>query len=120
MSTTTAYSYIRFSHPQQAAGDSLRRQTERAEAYCARKGLTLDTALTLRDLGVSAWQGKNAAVGNFRTFLDAIKTGRVEPGSALIVEGIDRISRQGIDEGYDLIKSILKAGVRIVTLSPER
>ena len=38
----------------------------------------------------------------------------------LLVESFDRISRQGIDEGYDLIKGILKAGVRIVTLSPER
>ena len=32
----------------------------------------------------------------------------------------DRISRQGIDEGYDLVKSILKRGVKIATLSPER
>jgi DNA invertase Pin-like site-specific DNA recombinase len=62
----------------------------------------------------------NATVGNLRTFLDAIKGGKVAPGSALIVESIDRISRQGIDEGYDLVKSILKAGVKIVTLSPER
>jgi DNA invertase Pin-like site-specific DNA recombinase len=115
-----AYSYIRFSTPSQAEGDSLRRQTEQAAAYCARNNLTLDTSLTLKDLGVSAFRGKNAAVGNFRTFLDAIKSGRVSPGSVLIVEGFDRISRQGIDEGYDLVKSILKAGVIIVTLFPER
>jgi DNA invertase Pin-like site-specific DNA recombinase len=74
----------------------------------------------LRDLGVSAFRGSNAAVGNFRTFLDAVKSGRVREGSVLVVESFDRISRQGIDEGYDLIKGILKAGVRIVTLSPER
>lgn len=116
----TAYSYIRFSHPDQAKGDSLRRQDERTAAYCHRKGWTLDPHLTLRDLGVSAFRGKNAAVGNFRTFLEGIKTGKVVPGSVLIVESFDRISRQGIDEGYDLIKSILKAGIRIVTLSPER
>ncbi|MCE9560761.1 MAG: recombinase family protein [Planctomycetes bacterium] len=69
---------------------------------------------------MSAFRGANAAVGNFRTFLDAIKSGRVCAGSVLIVEGFDRISRQGIDEGYDLVKSILKAGVTIVTLFPER
>jgi DNA invertase Pin-like site-specific DNA recombinase len=116
----TAYSYIRFSHPNQAAGDSLRRQSERAEAYCQRHKLALDTSLTLRDLGVSAFKGKNAAVGNFRTFLDAIDGGKVAAGSVLIVESFDRISRQGIDEGYDLIKRILKKGIRIATLSPER
>jgi len=115
-----AYSYVRFSTPSQREGDSLRRQTEQAVAYCARNNLTLDTSLTLKDLGVSAFRGANAAVGNFRTFLDAIKSGRVCAGSVLIVEGFDRISRQGIDEGYDLVKSILKAGVTIVTLFPER
>jgi DNA invertase Pin-like site-specific DNA recombinase len=116
----TAYSYIRFSSPKQAEGDSLRRQTQDAQDYCDEKGWSLDTTLTLRDLGVSAWKGKNADVGNLRTFLDAIQTKRVVPGDVLIVEALDRITRQGIDEGYDLIKRILKAGVRIVTLSPER
>ena len=120
MPAAVAYSYVRFSSAAQAEGDSLRRQTEGAADYCKRKGLTLDTELSLRDLGVSAFRGNNAAVGNFRTFLDAVKGGRVRPGSVLVVESFDRISRQGIDEGYDLIKSILKAGVRIATLSPER
>jgi DNA invertase Pin-like site-specific DNA recombinase len=117
---TVAYSYIRFSSSQQAEGDSLRRQTELAEAYCRRRGWTLDANLTLRDLGVSARRGRNALVGNLGVFLDAIRTGKVQPGSALIVESVDRISRQGIDEGYDTIKRILKAGVRLVTLAPER
>ena len=120
MPKSLAFSYIRFSSAAQAEGDSLRRQTDRTSGYCKLHGLRLDETLTLRDLGVSAFKGKNAAVGNFRTFLDAVKTGKVPEGSVLIVESFDRISRQGIDEGYDLIKGILKAGVKIVTLSPER
>ncbi len=118
--TTIAYSYIRFSTAEQAQGDSLRRQSEQAEAYAKRKGWTLDASLTLRDLGMSAFRGDNALVGNLGVFLDAVKRGTVKPGSALICESIDRISRQGIDEGYEIIKSILKAGVVLVTLSPER
>jgi DNA invertase Pin-like site-specific DNA recombinase len=117
---TIAYSYVRFSTPDQAKGDSLRRQTELAAAFCKRRGWRLDDTLTLRDLGVSAFRGDNAMVGNLRVFLDAIAKGTVRPGSALIVESIDRISRQGIDEGYDICKKILKAGVVLVTLSPER
>jgi len=35
---TAAYSYVRFSSKQQAEGDSLRRQTEKAEAFCKRRG----------------------------------------------------------------------------------
>jgi hypothetical protein len=33
-------------------------------------------------LGVSAFRGMNAAVGNFGVFLDAIESRRVAPGSA--------------------------------------
>ncbi len=116
----TAFSYIRFFSAKQAEGDSLRRQTEAAANYCSKKGWTLDTSLTLHDLGVSARKGKNADVGNLRTFLDAIKLKRVIPDDVLIVESFDRITRQGIDEGGDLVKRILKAGVRIATLIPER
>jgi DNA invertase Pin-like site-specific DNA recombinase len=119
-SRTTAYSYVRFSSKKQEQGDSRRRQTDcRAEAYCKRRGWKL-SAQTYEDLGVSAYHGKNALVGNLGEFLRAIRQGGVKPGSALIVESLDRISRQGIDEGYDLIKHILKSDVRIVTLSPER
>src|SRR5437867_425154 len=95
-----AYSYIRFSSRQQAEGDSLRRQTEKAEDYCQRKGWTLDASLTLRDLGVSAFRGDNALLGNLGVFLAAVKKGTVPAGSVLIVESFDRLSRQGIDEGY--------------------
>src|SRR5262249_13798159 len=104
----------------QQQGDSRRRQTDgRAEAYCKRRGWKLSPH-TYEDLGVSAYRGKNALVGNLGEFLRAIGSGAVKAGSALLVERLDRISRQGIDEGYDLIKKILKAGVKIVTLSPER
>jgi DNA invertase Pin-like site-specific DNA recombinase len=114
-------SYDRFSSPEQSEGDSLRRQTLLRDDYLARHpDPPLDERFTYQDLGVSAFRGENALVGNLRLILDAIKEKKVAPGSRLIVESIDRISRQGIDEGYDIIKGILKAGVRIVTLSPER
>src|SRR5215813_5101953 len=118
--TVIAYSYVRFSHPDQAAGDSERRQDERALDICKRRGWTLDTSLSLRDQGVSAFRGKNALTGNLGVFLQAVKRGTVKPGSVLIVESFDRLSRQGIDEGYEVVKRILKAGVIIMTLSPER
>jgi len=34
-----AYSYVRFSSPEQATGDSLRRQTELSEQYASQHGL---------------------------------------------------------------------------------
>src|SRR5262245_38137443 len=93
-----AYSYIRFSDRRQMAGDSLRRQLKLTQDYCERKGLTLDESLNLRDLGMSALRGKNADVGALSIFVKAIKTKRVLPGATLIVENLDRISRNEIDE----------------------
>jgi DNA invertase Pin-like site-specific DNA recombinase len=77
-----AYSYIRFSTPQQAKGDSHTRQTDKAARYAAEHGLVLDTALNLTDLGVSAYRGKNAKTGSLSVFLKAIEDGTVPRGSA--------------------------------------
>ena len=54
-----AYSYLRFSTLEQMSGDSFRRQTAAAEEYAMKHGLELDTSLTFRDLGVSAFRGRN-------------------------------------------------------------
>src|SRR5687768_602236 len=115
-----AYSYVRFSDRRQMAGDSLRRQLKLTESYCERHGLTLDDSLRLQDLGVSGFRGKNADVGRLSLFLEAVKQKRVPPGSVLVVENLDRISRDDIDEALVLFMGILKAGVSVVTLSPER
>lgn len=50
---TQAYSYIRFSTPEQSKGDSLRRQTEATTRYCEQHDLCLDTDLSFKDLGKS-------------------------------------------------------------------
>lgn len=113
---STAYSYVRFSTPEQLSGDSLRRQTEAAARYAREKDLKLDTTLNLRDLGVSAWKGKNFATGALGTFLSAVKDGIVTEGSYLLVERLDRLTRQDMDEAIDLIRGIVRSGVVVVTL----
>jgi len=115
-----AYSYVRFSTAEQSKGDSLRRQVEDSAAYAKKHGLTLDESLRLRDLGVSAFKGKNAATGALGAFLQAVETGRVAKGSILIVESLDRLSRDNLDDAYGLFRSIIKSGIKIVTLKPDR
>src|SRR6516225_4808737 len=71
---TTAFSYVRFSSKKQEQGDSRRRQTDgRAAAYCKRRGWALSPQ-TYEDLGVSAFKGKNALVGNLGEFLKAVRS----------------------------------------------
>jgi DNA invertase Pin-like site-specific DNA recombinase len=114
-----AYSYIRFSTLIQESGDSLRRQTERSLAWCKSHGHILDDSLRLHDKGVSAWKGDNLTSGKLGAFLAECKAGRVPKGSILIVESLDRLSRQGVRIALKLFLDILDYGVSIVTLQPE-
>jgi DNA invertase Pin-like site-specific DNA recombinase len=118
--TRRAYSYIRFSSALQAEGGSLKRQTDLSQAYCERKKLTLDDTLTLRDLGVSAFRGDNVKDGALAGFLEACRTGRVPKGSVLIVESLDRLSRDQIRPALQLLFALQDHGITIVTLQPER
>jgi len=111
-----AYSYIRFSSPQQRKGDSLRRQLAASEAYARQHKLTLDTTMNLRDLAVSGFHGKNAETGALKVFLDAVETGKVERGSYLLVENLDRLSRNKIGAALKLFLGILEQGIKIVSL----
>lgn len=112
-----AYSYVRFSTPEQSKGDSLRRQTELAVAYAARHKLTLDADLRMHDLGVSAYRGKNLdGTSKLGAFLQAIRQGDVAPGSVLLVESLDRISRKEARKAVRVLEEIVEAGVDVVTL----
>jgi DNA invertase Pin-like site-specific DNA recombinase len=114
-----AYSYVRFSTPEQAKGDSLRRQLQLSEAYAQKHSLTLDTKLKLHDLGRSGFHGDNVTKGALGSFLQAITKGVVKRGSFLLVESLDRLSRDQISEQLTMFLNIINAGVTIVTLADE-
>ena len=112
-----AYSYKRFSTPAQAEGDSLRRQTAMAQAWADHEGVLLDTELNLTDEGVSAYTGANRDVGALGAFLQAVREGVVPKGSWLLVENLDRLSREpAVDASY-MMQSIIREGVTVVDLS---
>lgn len=115
-----AYSYLRFSTPEQSKGDSKRRQTDLAQRYVESHGLELDDALTFEDLGVSAYSGANVATGRLGEFLAAVREKLVEPGSYLLVENLDRISRQGWWDAMPTLQAILNSGITLVTLQSGR
>lgn len=122
MSTTArAYSYIRFSTPEQAQGDSLRRQTALAEEYAKKHGLVLDKELSMRDLGKSAWRGKNMDdTAKLGMFVRMLEDGDIPAGSVLLLEKLDRASRDYPLEAANTIARIIKAGCDVVTLDPEK
>ena len=114
-----AYSYIRMSTEVQLKGDSLRRQLEKSEAYAREHNLELVQSLDgidLKDIGVSAYKSKNAQRGVLGLFLEALSAGRIETGSLLLVESLDRLSRDKLTEALARFMDILTAGIEIVTL----
>lgn len=106
---------MRFSSEKQELGASLRRQLDKAVKYAAQHDLQLDQS-TYRDLGVSAYRGKNATEGALATFIQAVDSGRIRSGSVLIVESLDRLSRTEVDEALELFLSIVRKGITIVTV----
>lgn len=110
----TAYSYIRFSSPEQAKGDSLRRQIERSAEYARAHGLELDHSL--RDLGVSGFKGANRHFGALARFLTLVEAAKIERGSYLLVESLDRLSREEVLKALQLFLAIIHGGITVVTL----
>ncbi len=113
----TAYSYVRISTETQKHGDGIRRQTELSRRYAREHDLRLDEAFELLDKGVSAYKGDNAVTGALGQFLHAVESGRVPKGSYLLVESLDRLSRDKIDAAWELFRNITKKGVNVVTLA---
>lgn len=114
--TPKAYSYVRFSTPEQKEGDSQRRQVELAQKYADEHGLELDEELSLSDEGVSAYHSRNRRVGALRAFSRYVEDGIVKPGSYLLIESLDRLTRDEAEEAVETFLSIIRMGVVLVTL----
>jgi DNA invertase Pin-like site-specific DNA recombinase len=116
-----AYSYLRFSSLEQEQGDSVRRQLSLRDAWLTRNNVPLDTSLNLQDRGVSGYRGKHRSNPDryaLAAFLRLVEQGRIRPGSYLIVESLDRLSREDIIPALTLFLNLIQAGIRIVQLLP--
>ncbi len=115
-----AYSYIRMSTDVQLKGDSLRRQLEASERYALDNNLELVDSIDgipLKDIGVSGFLGKNTHKGVLAVFLEALQLGKIEPNSVLLIESLDRLSRDKLTEALTQFLNILDHGIEIVTLA---
>src|SRR5262249_38224009 len=120
-----AYSYIRMSTLEQLKGDSERRQMEQSDHYIADHKLKLvegnellrDVGISsLKDIGKSAFTGDHILTGAFGYFLKAVEDGRIKKGSYLLVEALDRLSRQDVNIALEIFLRIINRGIKVVTL----
>lgn len=120
--TRKAYLYMRFSSAEQAQGDSLTRQRLLAEEYVAAhpfSGIELVSAPEFVDEGISSYSGQNLQPGRaLRRFMECVADGTVEPDSILMVESLDRLSRQQVIQAQRLLLDLLLSGISVITTSP--
>jgi len=113
-----AFSYSRISRAEQRQGGGLDRQASLAASWCASNGFQLDTQLDLSDRGRSAYKGHHLTRGALGRFLELAQQGRLGDSPTLLIEAIDRLSRQepldAIDEIF--IGLVKRANVTIIDL----
>jgi DNA invertase Pin-like site-specific DNA recombinase len=112
------FSYIRFSSAKQAAGDSEARQMTAAKAFAAEHNLELaDPAEYLFfDRGRSAYKGKHIDdTSELGRFLDYVQDGSIPAGSTLVVESLDRLSREKVRDALPRFLDLLAKGINIYT-----
>jgi DNA invertase Pin-like site-specific DNA recombinase len=113
-----AYSYVRFSTPEQLKGDSLRRQLEASRSFAEEHGLELDESL--KDIGLSAYHGIHRVKGALGKFLGMVEREEIPRGSWLLVESLDRLSREEIEEALAQFLEIIRSGIVIATTSDKQ
>lgn len=88
-----------------------------AAKWAAENGMALDQELTMRDEGLSAYHQHHIKSGALGLFLAAVADGRIVPGSVLVVEGLDRLSRAEPIQAQAQLTQIVTAGITVVTAS---
>lgn len=113
-----AYSYTRMSTPEQLKGDSRRRQEDRAKRYAEDHGLEIVDRFD--DFGVSAFKGKNAELGALSEFSRLVDNGTIEAGSYLLVESMDRLTRQTVPKAMNLLLGLTARGICVAILDDNK
>ena len=117
MQKPRAYSYSRVSCRLQLKGGGLERQLAMAQRWCAENGYTLDEDFELTDPGRSAFKGDHLREGVLGQLLGLFQSHRIPAGSVLLIEAVDRLSRQEpLDALQDVFLALAKAGAVIVDL----
>jgi DNA invertase Pin-like site-specific DNA recombinase len=123
MTKAKAISYIRFSDPAQADGDSYRRQLAATQKYCKDNQLDLmsESDLMFFDKGVSAFSGKlRDDTTELSRLLSLVHDKSIQPGTTLIVESLDRLSREHVRKALAQFLQLLDAGINIHTLQSKK
>lgn len=107
--------YIRFSTREQTEGTSTTRQRNDCFAHILKREWPQPEAILL-DEGKSAFSGKHRELGSaLGQFEEEAREG-LHHGKILLVERLDRLSRQGHEDTFEFIRSLGRCGVSVATV----
>lgn len=118
MDHTPVIIYGRYSSKGQKDGSSIERQLEDARAHIARMGWTEKDVVL--DEGKSAWKGDHLSTGNLGKLTSRIKAGMVPAGTVILVEKLDRLSRQKRRTTQRWLEDVTGLGIDIATVDGAR
>jgi DNA invertase Pin-like site-specific DNA recombinase len=118
MTTTPVIIYVRFSSPQQERGSSIERQLELARAHIEREGWA--EVEVVIDKGRSAWKGDHLSKGNLGDLTRRILAGEVAQGTIILVEKLDRLSRQDRRKARRWLEDVTDLGIGVATVDGGR
>jgi len=104
-----AFSYQRVSDPKQTQDGrtGLDRQADAFVGFCHRHGL-IANADPVVDKGLSAFHGRHRSKGALGAFISAAEAGQIPPGAVLVVEDLDRFSRETASHAEELLLALFK------------
>lgn len=105
--------YARFSTSEQSKGFSLERQQSHGLRFATDQGWTVEKTIT--DEGRSAFHGANRLEGAALHQFELEAKNGLHRGKVLVVENIDRLSRQGAKAAARLIWGLNEQGVDVAT-----
>lgn len=119
--TLPATIYARFSNQEQAQGNSKARQLTLCRDMITRHNWQGSSDRELIDEGLSAFSGANRAPGGLLHYFEQeVDAGRYRNGHVLVVENLDRISRQGYDAVLPFLQKLTSQGVTVATVDSNR
>jgi DNA invertase Pin-like site-specific DNA recombinase len=116
---TKAFSYARFSSDLQRKGTSIDRQQTMAREWCKANGIELADRF-FKDEAVSGFDGSNLQ-GGLGDFIKEVESKQIAPGSYLVLENLDRLTRMDLWEATALLGRLVRQlGIIVVTMTPEQ
>lgn len=111
-----AWIYARFSTLDQSDGDSLNRQLTGGKKFIEANGWLHSSDRELVDEGKSAFHGANRIEGSqLFQFEKRATAGHFDNGAVLVVENLDRLTRQGYEHAFEIIRLFTSRGVTVAT-----